>query len=213
MLVITPFSTIWIEYLFKSIPVAIVYTSVCLLAFMGFVIVTFIRPSVVRVPLMLVMLIGWAFELSILDLNGTLSNQDLLWILWQEWAMAPEAVGGYAPYIIRDCAVVAILGIVLCASPARRFSVSGIFGLLPIVSGALVAGVIVYTKGGTQVFPIPFGTFSNAAIVLASASNSPSSVVNLVWDPALLRDVVMNRDVKIEGSDPSDLQQDCHDHG
>ena len=71
--------------------------------------------------------------------------------------------------IIRDCAVVAILGIVLCASPARRFSVSGIFGLLPIASGALVAGVIMYTKGGTQVFPIPFGTFSNAAIVLASA--------------------------------------------
>jgi hypothetical protein len=33
---------------------------------------------------------------------------------------------------------------------------------------------IVYTKGGTQIFPIPFGTFSNAAIVLASASNSPS---------------------------------------
>ena len=141
---------------------------------MGFVIVTFIRPRVVRVPLMLVMLIGWAFELSILDLNGTVSNQNLLWILWQERATGPEAIGGYAPYIVRDCAVVVILGIVLCASPARRFSVSGIFGLLPILSGALVAGVIVYTKGGTQAFPIPFGTFSNAAIVLASASNGPS---------------------------------------
>jgi hypothetical protein len=40
------------------------------------IIVTVIRPRVVRVPLMLVMLIGWAFELSILDLNGAVSNQD-----------------------------------------------------------------------------------------------------------------------------------------
>ena len=170
---------VWIQNLFKSIPVAIVYTSVCLLAFISFVIVTFIRSRSVRVPLMLVMLIGWAFELSILDLRGAVSNQDLLWILWQQRAMAPEAVDNYVPYIIRDCAVVGILGIVLCASPARRFSFSGIFGLLPIVSGSLVAGVIMYTKGGTQVFPIPFGTFSNAAIVLMGTSNGPSSAGNL----------------------------------
>ena len=143
---------------------------------MGFVIVTFIRAPVVRVPLMLIMLIGWAFELSILDVNGVPSSQNLFWILWQERATALEAVHGYGPYVIRDCALVMILGIVLCASPARRFSVSGIFGLLPMVSGALVAGVIVYTKGGTQIFPIPFGTFSNAAIVLVSASNSASTV-------------------------------------
>ena len=175
---------VWIQYLSKSIPAVIVYTAVCFLAFVSFVVVTYIRPRVVRVPLMLLMLVGWAFELSILDLNGAVSNQNLLWMFWQEWATAPEAVGGYAPYIIRDCAAVVFLGIVLCASPARRFSVSGIFGLLPIVSGTLVAGVIVYTKGGTQAFPIPFGTFSNAATVLASALNDA-------------RDVVIDHDVKI----------------
>ena len=176
MSVIILFSTPGYSTCSKSIPVAIVYTSVCLFAFISFVIVTFIRPRAVRVPLMLVMLVGWAFELTILDLNGAVSNQDLLWILWQEWATAPEAFAGYAPYIIRDWAAVAILGIVLCASPAPRFSVSGKFGLLPIVSGALVAGVTVYTKGGTQVFPIPFGTFSNTAMVLASVLNGPRFV-------------------------------------
>jgi glucan phosphoethanolaminetransferase (alkaline phosphatase superfamily) len=174
--------------------------SVCLFAFISFVIVTFIRPRTVRVPLMLVMLIGWAFELSILDLSGAASNQDLLWIMWQESATAPEAVESYTPYIIRDCAVVAILGVVLCASPARRFSVSGMFGLLPIVSVALVAAVTVYTKGGTQVFPIPFGTFSNTAVVLARVLNSPRPVEKPpFWDPALLRDVVTNSGAKIEG--------------
>ena len=70
--------------------------------------------------------------------------------MWQERGIGPEVVGAYATDIIRDCAVVVILGIVLCASPTRRASVSGLFGLLPIVSGALVAGLIVYTKGGTQ---------------------------------------------------------------
>jgi glucan phosphoethanolaminetransferase (alkaline phosphatase superfamily) len=189
----------WIAYLFKSFPVAVVYTSVCLLALMGFVIVTFIRTNAVRLPLMIVMLIGWAFELSILDLRGALSSPDLLWLLWQEWALAPEAVGGYSPYIIRDFAFVVLLGIVLCASPARRFSVSGIFGLLPIASGALVAAVVVYTKGGTQVFPIPFGTFSNTAIALIGISNSPSTVEKPpYWDPALLRAVVTNNGAKIE---------------
>ncbi len=189
---------IWIQYLFKSFSAAVVYSSVCLLAFMGFVIVTFIRPRVVRVPLMVVMLIGWAFELIILDLRGAVSNQDLLWILWQEWAMASEAVANYAFYIIRDCAAVVFLGIVLCAPPARRFSISGIFGLLPIASGALVAGVIVYTKGGTQVFPIPFGTFSNTAVVLAGVWPTYVGMRDPVSHP--LRDVVIDGDAKPEGA-------------
>jgi glucan phosphoethanolaminetransferase (alkaline phosphatase superfamily) len=184
--------------LVKSIPITIVYTSVCLFAFMSFVIIPFIRPRIVRVPLILVMLVGWAFELSILDLSGIVSNQDLLWVMWKESATAPEAIVGYAPYIIRDCAVVTILGIVLGASPARRFNVSGIFGLLPIMSGALVAGVTLYTKGGTQVFPIPFGTFSNTAIVLANLGNIERN--RPFFDPVLLRDVVMNSDAKIEGA-------------
>ena len=51
------------QYRFISIRAGVVYPSVCLLAFLGFVIVTFIRASVVRVPLMFIMLIGWAFEL------------------------------------------------------------------------------------------------------------------------------------------------------
>ena len=151
------FFYVWIANLHKSMPVAIVYTSVCLLALVSFVIVSFIRPRVVRVPLMVVMLIGWAFELCILDLIGVVSTQGLFWIFWQEWAMAPEAFDGYAPHIIRNCAFVGILCIALCAAPSRRFSVSGIFALLPGVSGALVAGVIIYTKGGTDIFPIPFG--------------------------------------------------------
>jgi glucan phosphoethanolaminetransferase (alkaline phosphatase superfamily) len=192
---------VWIQYLFKSVPVAVVYTSVCLLAFMGFVIVTFIRPHIVRLPLMVVMLIGWAFELSILDLRGALSSQDLWWMFWQEWAIAPEAFGGYAPYIIRDSAVLVLLGIVLCASPAPRFSVSGIFGLLPITAVALVAGVTLYTKGATQVFPIPFGTFSNAAIVLAGVSYGPNSVDEPRFkDLALLREAVRNGGAEIEGA-------------
>ena len=196
-----PFFYVWIENLHKSMPVAIVYTSVCLLALVSFVIVSFIRPRVVRVPLMVVMLIGWAFELCILDLIGVVSTQGLFWIFWQEWAMAPEAFDGYAPHIIRNCAFVGILCIALCAAPSRRFSVSGIFALLPGVSGALVAGVIIYTKGGTDIFPIPFGTFSNAAIVLASAWNSPRPVEKLAfWDPALLRDVVSNAPAKLEGT-------------
>src|SRR5262249_29312230 len=126
------------------------------------------------------------------DVNGLPSSQNLYWLLWQERAMALEALHSYAPYVIRDWALVMILGIVLCASPARRFSVSGIFGLLPVVSGALVASLIVYTKGATQIFPIPFGTFSNAAIVLVSASNSPLS-----FESAPSRDLAINNDVKI----------------
>jgi glucan phosphoethanolaminetransferase (alkaline phosphatase superfamily) len=192
---------VWrLHYIIKRLPVTIIYSSVCILAFVGFVIAIFIRTAVVRVPLMLIMLIGWAFELSILDVTGVPSSQDLYWVLWQERAMALEALHNYVPYVIRDWALVMILGIVLCASPARRFSVSAIFGLLPVVSGALVASVIVYTKGGTQIFPIPFGTFSNAAIVLVSASNSTSSVAKppLNFDPAPSRDLAINNDVKIE---------------
>ena len=187
--------TTWSYSLFQNIPVAIVYTSVCLLAFAGFVITTFIRLSVVRLPLMLLMLIGWAAELLFLDINGTGSNQNLFWILWQELALGMEVFGGYAPDIIRDCTFVVILGIALCASPARRFSVPGIFGLLPIMSGTLVAGVTIYTKGATQAFPIPFGTLSNAAIVLASTSSGDTGFMKLDGGG-----VVVNRDVEIEGT-------------
>ena len=41
-----------------SFRAGVVYISICLLAFLGFVIVAFIRSSVVRVPLMFIMLIG-----------------------------------------------------------------------------------------------------------------------------------------------------------
>ena len=186
-------------FFLKPLPVTIIYSSVCVLALVSFVIVTFIRAPVVRVPLMIIMLIGWAFDLSILDLSGVPSSQDLFWIFWQERAQVSGAVQGYAPSIIRDWALVAILGMMLCASPGRRFSVSGIFGLLPVLSGALVAGVIVYTKGATQIFPIPFGTFSNAAIVLVDASTSASTVEKpLLNFPAPSRDVAITQDIKIE---------------
>jgi glucan phosphoethanolaminetransferase (alkaline phosphatase superfamily) len=176
--------------LWISIRAGVVYIPVCLVAFLGFVIVPFIRTSLVRVPLLSIMLIGWAFELTILDLNGTLSNQNLFWVLWQERTMASEAVSAYSQNVIRDCASVAILSIVLCAPPVRRFSVPGIFGLLPIAAGALVASVLMYTKGGTQIFPIPFGTFSNAAMVLASARNNART--EATW-----RDVVINNEGRI----------------
>jgi hypothetical protein len=52
--------------------------------------------------------------------------------------------------------------------------------------------VIMYTKVGTQVFPIPFGTFSNAAMVLEGASKNANT--EATW-----RDGVINNDVKIEG--------------
>jgi glucan phosphoethanolaminetransferase (alkaline phosphatase superfamily) len=152
------------------------YLSVCILAFASCVIVTFIRDSIVRVPLMVIILIGWGFELIILDLNGSLSNQDLFWVLWQERALASEAVEGYGGTIIRDCGIVVILATVLCASPAQQFSVPRRFGLMPILSAALVTGVILHTQGATQTFPIPFGTFANAAIVLAHAWNSSSDL-------------------------------------
>ena len=93
-----------IGYPSVSIRAGVVYISVCFLAFLGFVLVTFIRVSVVRVPLMIVMLIGWAFELTILDLTGILSDRDLFWILWQERTMASEGVSGYGQTIIRNCA-------------------------------------------------------------------------------------------------------------
>ena len=194
---------VWIKYLFvKKTSTVIIYTLVCFLAFMGFVTVAFIRPSFVRIPLMFVMLAGWAFELSILDLDGWVSNPDLLWILWHERATASGALVGYAPYIARDCAFVAILGIVLCAAPARRHSVSGIFGLLPIMSGASVAGVEAYTRGATEVFPIPFGTFFNTATVLITILNNPSFAGESASTPfsTLSRDAVTTGTLQVERS-------------
>jgi lipid A ethanolaminephosphotransferase len=145
---------------------------------------------------MLFMLIGWAFELSMLDLNGTISNQNLFWIFWLERGTASEAIDGYGLGVIRDCVGVVILGTVLCAPPARRFSVSGIFGFLPVVSGALVAGAIIYTKGNTQVFPVPFSTFANAAIVLGQALNRVDKSL-LSSDLTLSRDGSIGQEVKV----------------
>src|SRR5262245_792800 len=193
------FPTLRETIVFSSIQAAVVYTLVCLLAFASFVLVPFIRPAVIRVPLMLILLIGWAFELSILDIDGTLSNQNLLWILWEERALASEALDVYATYI-RDCAVVVILGIALCASPSRRCSVSGLFGLLPVVSGLLVTGVAVYTKGGTQNFPIPFGTFSNVGIVLTHTSSNASAGVKPLFSDPGSRDVLINHSGNVGGT-------------
>jgi glucan phosphoethanolaminetransferase (alkaline phosphatase superfamily) len=182
---------LWLPYLHMSIKTGIAYIMICIIAFVSVVIVTFIRSSAIRVPLMLLMLIGWVFELSMLDLNSTLSSQNLFWIFWLERGRASEAIGGYGFGAIRDCVAVVILGIVLCAPPARRFSISGIFGFLPVVSGALVAGAIIYTNGYTQAFPIPFSTFANAAIVLVQAFNR-------VDKPLLMSDLASSGDGGID---------------
>ncbi len=185
-----------IKLLSKNSLEGIGYSVVCFFSLFGFFVVAFIRPAVVRVPLTIVMLIGWSFELFILDINGTLSNQNLMMILWQERAAGPNVVGGYATEIIRNCAAVAILGLVLCATPARRFSVSGIFGIAPIASVMMVTGGIVYSKGTTQAFPIPFGAFANAAI-LGSGVSYQASLAEPQYD--LARNVVINPDLKFEG--------------
>jgi len=177
------------------------YIFVCLSAFAGLFVAAFILPAAIRVPLMIVMLIGWGVELFILDINGTFSNQNLLMTLWQERASGSEVAGAYATEIIRNCPVVAIPGIVLCASPARRFSVPGIFGLVPITALAMVAGAIEYSKGATQVFPIPFGLFANIAI-LSSGAAYHADLIDPVYN--LARDVAINRDVNI-GRDISPL--------
>ena len=169
------------------------YSFVCVFSFASFLVVTFIRPAAVRVPLMIVMLIGCGFELFILDINGKFSNQNLLITLWQERASGPEVVEGYAAEIVRNCAAVAILGMVLCAPPARRFSVSGVFAAAPIVSVVMVGAAIAYSEGAVQAFPIPFGVFANAGILGATGSGAVT-----VEDP-LSRNVVISPDIKIEG--------------
>jgi glucan phosphoethanolaminetransferase (alkaline phosphatase superfamily) len=187
---------IWIEYLLKGGVIAPVYTGLCVLAVIGFSVVAFIGPVFVRVPLMVIMLIGWAFELCLLDLNGAPSNQDLLWILWQNREDGVSVISAYGTEIIRDCILVAVIGVVLCAPPARHMRVAGVFGFLPLLAGVSVAGAITYTKGGTQDFPIPFATFSNASIVLLSIARGES------WpnpDPNFSRDVTELSDVQIEG--------------
>jgi glucan phosphoethanolaminetransferase (alkaline phosphatase superfamily) len=194
-----------IELLTRSISAFIVYASICLLAFMSFVFITFIRNPVIRISLMIIMLAGWAFELLLLDVNGTLSDQNILWFLWQERAEASELASSYLSGMIfcRYLTTVIILGVVLCASPASRFSVSGAFGLLPIASGVLVAAVIMYTKSGTQTFPIPFGTYSNIAIVLLGNNIQPHNDIvldNNAVDYRPPRNMVIDHDAKIEGT-------------
>jgi glucan phosphoethanolaminetransferase (alkaline phosphatase superfamily) len=69
---------------------------------------------------------------------------------------------------------------------------------MPMLSLAAVVGVNVYTKGGTQVFPIPFGTFSNAAIVLATAPKG-ASAPQLDLDTAQ-QTLLTNSSAEIEGT-------------
>jgi glucan phosphoethanolaminetransferase (alkaline phosphatase superfamily) len=193
------FSSVVEVLLRHKIWASIVYASVCLLALMSFVLTSFIRNAAIRITLMTIMLAGWAFELFLLDINGTFSNQNIIFVLWQELAYAKEMAGSFAGMIFRDVTAVMILGVVLCASPAPRFSVSGACGLLPIASGALVAGAIMYTKGSTLThdFPIPFGTYSNAAIVMLG--NNITTLDNSAWNYRPAGGVVIDQNVKIEG--------------
>jgi glucan phosphoethanolaminetransferase (alkaline phosphatase superfamily) len=185
-----------IQLLSENLLAGLGYGLACVIAFAGLSVAAFIGPAAVRVPLTIVMLAGWAFELFILDINGTFSNQNLLMTLWQERASGPDVIGAYATEMIRNGAAVAILGIVLCAPPARRFSLPGIFGAVPIVAVAMVAGAIAYSKAATQIFPIPFGVLANAAILGAGVSFDADPEES-VYD--LSRNVVISQDVRIEG--------------
>src|SRR6186713_919724 len=67
----------WITLLKNNKSASVIYIFVCLFALISFICTAFVRNNTARILLMIVMLAAWALELFLLDMNGTLSNQNI----------------------------------------------------------------------------------------------------------------------------------------
>jgi glucan phosphoethanolaminetransferase (alkaline phosphatase superfamily) len=153
---------------------AAIYAAVYAFALIGIFIIPFIRGSILRVSMVMVLMTGWFIDHFFLEMNGVFSSRDLISLLWDEWHLSADAARAYQAPLLRNLLLAAPIAVVFCIPPRRPISLSRYWALLPGAALFCVGILMNSAKSGQLQFPVPYSLVSTAALLsLGVGGNQP----------------------------------------
>ena len=153
----------------RSILNAIIYAAVSLLCLLSIFMVPFIRSMVIRISIGILLLCGFFYELTMLDITGQLPDAAQTSTIISNMRFGLEGtVGIYTTQILRNLWLVTILGVAFLWSPRKISSVALSRLSLVVVSLAFagVTAISVRTSGYTSLFPSPVTSYVNIVDII-----------------------------------------------
>jgi glucan phosphoethanolaminetransferase (alkaline phosphatase superfamily) len=143
---------------------AAIYALVYGVALAGIFVTPFIKGSLVRISIILVLMTGWFFDHFFLEMNGIFSNRDLLSLLWDEWHLSSDAARAYQGPLLRNLSLAAVIAAVLCIPPRATASLSNYWAAVPGLALMLIA-YLGNSTNAALLFPVPYGIVSTSALL------------------------------------------------
>src|SRR5262249_36530846 len=147
-----------------------VYCAVFLLSILAIWVTPFLTNWRVRVPLLMIFVLSFGLDQTILDITGTHLNTSMLRTIWVERSSDVSL----DPYSV-DITVNVLRSLIIClilALPTGCF-LTNRWALIPVSALASVAFVTVYTKGATAEFPSPLAVAGEAIFAAISTNTRP----------------------------------------
>jgi glucan phosphoethanolaminetransferase (alkaline phosphatase superfamily) len=184
-------------------PFLALYLTVATIALAGLAVVPFVRDWRVRIPLGVLLVLGFATDQFTLALSGQHMTLDLMQTVWRERSMAPTVLTAYRATLVRSLALFALVLVPIVLPPPQRWSVRARAGIVPLAALAAVAAIIFATRGRSEAFPSPFAVPAQFVVsqVLSEAETSVTRDPVQYARPIrpLFRKIVMVIDESVRG--------------
>ena len=126
----------------------------------------FLSVGALRIPLTLIFLFSWLFNVTVLDLGQAKDSAGVpkenmiesgtLALFWVERRKFFDTILTYSE-IVPVLMAFAVIALILAWRPSARLSVRGKWNVVVCLPIAMVVAMAVYSRGGTSTFPTPAG--------------------------------------------------------
>ena len=138
----------------------------------GLLVAPFIRSWRIRVPIVLLLMAGFAIDQIMLTVSRQPMTFELMQTFLRERDMAATVLPAYAAAIVSKLGVAAALSLPLLLKPSATVSLPGRYGIVPVAALVAATALIYGTRGRTEAFPGPFAVPAQAAAAALLANSN-----------------------------------------
>lgn len=156
----------------------------------------FLSASVLRVPLTLIFLFSWLFNVTVLELarakdavgvpKENMIESGTLALFWVERRKLFDTIQTYSEVVPTLIAFV-VVSLILAWRPSAQISVRGKWNIVACLPIAMVVAMAVYSRGGTSSFPTPAGLPIRFASTIAFVAKQDEVAESFRARPVALR--------------------------
>jgi hypothetical protein len=156
----------------------------------------FLSVGVLRVPLTLIFLFSWLFNVTVLELGQVrdsvgvpkenMIESGTLALFWIERRKLLDTIQTYSEIVPTLIAFVAV-ALILAWRPSAGISVRGKWNIVACLPIAMVVAMAAYSRGGTSAFPTPVGFPIRFASTIAFVANQDEAAESFRARPVALR--------------------------